>query len=129
MQDTTVEEGATLHLEVEVDACPEPSVKWLRNGKEVSADARIKISRDSKRYETYNMAVNLVKYDDQGEYEVVVTNSLGTVSCKSFVTVHSKYSFIIKIEVRFEINCDFVRDFLSFFYLFFAIFSDQRSVK
>ncbi|VEN40599.1 unnamed protein product [Callosobruchus maculatus] len=88
LKDTTVEEGATLHLEVEVEACPSPTVKWLRNGREVSADARIKISRDTKRHETYNLAVNLIKYEEQGEYEVVVTNSLGTVSSKSFVTVH-----------------------------------------
>ncbi|CAH1967608.1 unnamed protein product [Acanthoscelides obtectus] len=90
LKDTTVEEGATLHLEVEVEACPAPTVKWLRNGREVSADARIKISRDTKRHETFNLAVNLIKYEEQGEYEVVVTNSLGTVSSKSFVTVHTK---------------------------------------
>ncbi|XP_022920655.2 obscurin isoform X3 [Onthophagus taurus] len=87
LKDTTVEEGATLHLEVEVEACPEPTVKWLRNGNEVSADARIKISRDTQRNETYNLTVNLIKYEEEGEYEVQVTNSLGTISSKSFVTV------------------------------------------
>jgi hypothetical protein len=30
----------------------------------------------------------------RGEYEVVVTNSLGTVSSKSYVTVHSKYTWM-----------------------------------
>lgn len=90
-----MDEGATLHLEVEVDACPEPTVKWLRNGKEVSADARIKISRDKKRHETYNLDVDLIKYEEGGEYEVIVTNALGTVSSKSHVTVHSKYTSII----------------------------------
>ncbi|KAB0792164.1 hypothetical protein PPYR_14123 [Photinus pyralis] len=89
LQDTTVDEGSTLHLEVEIEACPEPSVKWLRNGREVNADARIKITRDTQRHETYNLAVNLIKYEEQGEYEVVVTNSLGTVSSKSFVTVQT----------------------------------------
>lgn len=78
-------------MEIEVEACPEPTVKWLRNGREVSSDARIKITKDKKRYETFNLAVDLIKYEEQGEYEVIVTNSLGTVSSKSFVTVHSKY--------------------------------------
>ncbi|XP_057667148.1 obscurin isoform X14 [Diorhabda carinulata] len=87
LNDTTVEEGATLHLEVEVDGCPTPTVKWLRNGREVSADARIKITRDTQRHETFNLAVNLIKYEEQGEYEVIVTNSLGTVRSKSIVTV------------------------------------------
>ncbi|XP_064214160.1 obscurin isoform X5 [Tribolium castaneum] len=90
LKDTTVEEGATLHLEVEVEGCPTPTVKWLRNGREVSADARIKISRDTQRHETFNLAVNLIKYEEEGEYEVVVTNSMGTVSSKSYVTVHTK---------------------------------------
>ncbi|XP_045464016.1 obscurin isoform X11 [Harmonia axyridis] len=88
LKDTTVEEGATLHLELEIEACPAPQVKWLRNGREVNADARIKISRDSKRNETYNLDVSLIKYEEQGEYEVYVTNELGTVSSKSLVTVH-----------------------------------------
>ncbi|CAH1108368.1 unnamed protein product [Psylliodes chrysocephalus] len=90
LKDTTVEEGATLHLEVEVEGCPTPTVKWLRNGREVSADARIKISRDTHRHETFNLAVNLIKYEEQGEYEVIVTNALGTVSSKSIVTVHTE---------------------------------------
>ncbi|XP_018567720.1 obscurin isoform X4 [Anoplophora glabripennis] len=87
LEDVTVEEGATLHLEVEVDGCPPPTVKWLRNGREVSADARIKISKDKHRDETYNLAVDLIKYEEQGEYEVIVTNCMGTVSSKSIVTV------------------------------------------
>ncbi|XP_066256138.1 obscurin isoform X9 [Euwallacea similis] len=87
LKDTTVVEGAELHLEVEVDACPPPAVKWLRNGREVTTDARIKITRDKQRYETFHLAVNLIKYEEQGEYEVIVTNTLGTISSKSFVTV------------------------------------------
>lgn len=88
-----MDEGATLHLEIEVEACPEPTVKWLRNGREVSADARIKISRDIHRQESYHLAVDLIKYEEQGEYEVIVTNTLGTVNSKSIVTVQSKFQF------------------------------------
>ncbi|KAJ8919920.1 hypothetical protein NQ315_006449 [Exocentrus adspersus] len=87
LEDVTIEEGATLHLEVEVDGCPPPTVKWLRNGREVSADARIKISKDTHRHETYNLAVDLIKYEEQGEYEVIITNCMGTVTSKSIVTV------------------------------------------
>lgn len=74
-----------------MDVSPEPKVKWLHNGNEISADARIKITRDSHRNETYNLTADLVKYEDGGEYEVVITNTLGTVSCKSSVNVQSKY--------------------------------------
>lgn len=47
--DMTVDEGQTLKLEVEVEGCPEPKVKWYKDGKEVNTDARIKIERDTKR--------------------------------------------------------------------------------
>lgn len=93
LTDTVVDEGATLNLQIEVVACPEPEVKWFKNGNDVSADARIKITRDNQRNETYNLTVDLVKYEDGGEYEVIVTNVLGSVSSKSTVTVHSKYNF------------------------------------
>ncbi|KAL1518226.1 hypothetical protein ABEB36_001883 [Hypothenemus hampei] len=88
LENTSVVEGAELNLQVEVDACPSPTVKWLRNGREVTTDARIKITREKQRYETLHLAVNLIKYEEQGEYEVIVTNSLGSVSSKNFVTVH-----------------------------------------
>lgn len=45
----TVDAGQTLKLEVEVEGCPEPKVKWYKDGKEVSTDARIKIERDTQR--------------------------------------------------------------------------------
>lgn len=84
-------EGDKLHLQIEVDVAPEPTVKWLHNGNEVSADARIKITRDKHRNETYNLTADLVKYEDGGEYEVIITNTMGTVSCKSTVNVQSKF--------------------------------------
>lgn len=48
--DMTVDAGKTLKLDVEVEGCPEPKVKWFKDGKEVSTDARIKIDRDTQRY-------------------------------------------------------------------------------
>lgn len=45
----TVDAGQTLKLDVEVEGCPEPRVKWYKDGKEVNTDARIKIERDTKR--------------------------------------------------------------------------------
>lgn len=91
LTDATVDEGGRLELAVEVDASPEPEVRWRHNGRDVSADARIKITRDSHRNETYCLTADLVRSEDGGEYEVIVTNSMGTVTCKSTVNVQSKY--------------------------------------
>ncbi|XP_049875609.1 obscurin isoform X2 [Pectinophora gossypiella] len=88
--DMTVDEGQTLKLEVEVEGCPEPKLKWYKDGREVTLDARIKIERDSQRLENYHLTVNLVKEEDGGEYEVRASNEMGSVSTKSTVTVHTK---------------------------------------
>ncbi|CAG4950620.1 unnamed protein product [Parnassius apollo] len=88
--DMTVDAGQTLKLEVEVEGCPEPKVKWYKDGKEVTTDARIKIERDTKRLENYNLTVTLIKEEDGGEYEVRAENEMGSVSSKSTVTIHTK---------------------------------------
>ncbi|XP_046962544.1 obscurin isoform X5 [Vanessa cardui] len=88
--DMTVDVGQTLKLEVEVEGCPEPKIKWYKDGKEVTTDARIKIERDTQRLENYFLTVTLVKEEDGGEYEVRADNEMGSVACKSTVTVHTK---------------------------------------
>uniref|UniRef100_A0A1B0DPE4 Uncharacterized protein n=1 Tax=Phlebotomus papatasi TaxID=29031 RepID=A0A1B0DPE4_PHLPP len=90
LKDTEVNAGDNLTLEVEVYAVPEPKVVWYKDGQEVRADARIKISRDSQRLESYWMTLNLVKEQDAGEYEVKVSNPLGIVETRSQVTVINK---------------------------------------
>lgn len=62
----------------------------FKNGQEVRADARIKISRDCTRLETYNLTLNLIKREDAGDYEVKATNTLGSASTLSHVKVLSK---------------------------------------
>lgn len=86
----TVDEGTTLKLEVEIQACPDPNIKWYKNGQDITTDARIKIERDSQRLENYSLTLNLVKEADGGEYEIKATNEMGSVSCISKVVVHSK---------------------------------------
>ncbi|XP_041975027.1 obscurin-like isoform X5 [Aricia agestis] len=88
--DMTVDAGQTLKLEVEVEGCPEPRIKWYKDGKEVTTDARIRIERDTQRLENYNLTVTLVKEEDGGDYEVIAENEFGSVSSKSTVTVHSR---------------------------------------
>ncbi|XP_034830933.2 obscurin isoform X5 [Maniola hyperantus] len=87
--DMSVDVGQTLKLEVEVEGCPEPRIKWYKDGQEVTTDARIKIERDTQRLENYHLTVTLIKEEDGGEYEVRAENEMGSVSSKSTVTVHT----------------------------------------
>ncbi|XP_053597033.1 obscurin isoform X2 [Microplitis demolitor] len=90
LADQKLNEGATLKLQVQVAGTPTPDVKWFKDGKEVSADARIIITRDSKRQENYDLTVNLLKGSDGGTYEVRATNEMGYVSSKSKVIILTK---------------------------------------
>lgn len=91
LHDVEVNEGETLTLEVEIYAVPEPKIVWLKDGKEVRTDARVKIARDNLRLETYNLTLNLIKREEAGVYEVKASNSLGVATTRSVVTVLSKY--------------------------------------
>uniref|UniRef100_A0A8D8TG74 Muscle M-line assembly protein unc-89 n=1 Tax=Cacopsylla melanoneura TaxID=428564 RepID=A0A8D8TG74_9HEMI len=84
-----IDEGQSLTLSIDVEAVPEPEVKWYRNGQEISADANIKITRDTKRIENYNLTVTLVRPENGGEYEVRASNEVGNAVTKSRVLVHS----------------------------------------
>lgn len=92
LADLRIKEGDTMKLVFEVSGTPDPEVKWFKDGQEVSADARIKITRDSKRRESYDLTVTLVKGEDGGVYEVRAENELGYVTSKSKVIVMSKSS-------------------------------------
>ncbi|XP_016767640.1 obscurin isoform X7 [Apis mellifera] len=87
LADQRIKEGDTLKLIFEVAGTPDPQVKWYKDGQEVSADARIKITRDSKRQENYDLTVTLVKGSDAGIYEVRAENELGFVTSKSKVLI------------------------------------------
>ncbi|XP_069669104.1 obscurin isoform X4 [Periplaneta americana] len=84
-----VDEGQDLTLAIQCSAVPEPKIKWFKDGQELSADAHIKISRDSQSLENYNLTVTIVKGVDAGEYEARAENTMGTSSTKSTVKVNT----------------------------------------
>uniref|UniRef100_A0A1I8Q6N2 Obscurin n=1 Tax=Stomoxys calcitrans TaxID=35570 RepID=A0A1I8Q6N2_STOCA len=92
LKDIEVEEGKSFTLEAEIYSEPEATVKWFKNGQECSADARLKIIHDSKRYEEYNLTLNLCKPEDTGTYEVRAKNDVGETVSKCQVNVLSKSS-------------------------------------
>ncbi|PNF42107.1 Obscurin [Cryptotermes secundus] len=84
-----VDEGQELTLSIQCSAVPEPTIKWFKDGQEVTADAHIKISRDSQSLENYYLTVTLVKGADAGDYEAKAENSMGTATTKNTVKVNT----------------------------------------
>ncbi|XP_050523300.1 obscurin isoform X8 [Daktulosphaira vitifoliae] len=91
LKDLDIAEGGLLKLQVTCYGSPPPEIKWYKDGKEVRSGAHIKISRDTKRVENFSLTVNLVKFEDGGEYEVRATNEMGTAVTKSIVNVLAKH--------------------------------------
>lgn len=105
LADQRLNEGETLTLTFEVSATPDPEVKWYKDGEEVSADARIKITRDSQRKESYDLTVTLLKGSDGGVYEVRAENALGYVTSKSKVIVLSEYTrLLLLVNLALELD-------------------------
>lgn len=94
VEQVKLKEGEALNLKVEVEGSPDPVVTWYKDGKAVSADAHIKITRDSNRKESYSLTVDLVKYSDGGKYEVRAQNDMGLIVGSSKVIILSKYNIL-----------------------------------
>lgn len=88
LKDVTIEEGKSASLTLKASGLPEPTVKWFKDGNEVSADARIKIKKEAG---SYSMSVDKCTAKDQGTYEAKILNSLGEASAKCTVTVDCKF--------------------------------------
>lgn len=75
------------------------------NGEELYSDSRIKISRDAKRIENYNLTITLIQKEDGGEYEVRATNERGTAVTRSLVTVLGKMIVIYYLHYIIRMKC------------------------
>lgn len=115
LTDQRLKEGDTLSLTFEVSGTPDPEVKWYKDGEEVTADARIKITRDSQRKESYDLTVTLLKGSDGGVYEVRAVNDLGYVTSNSKVIVMSKCPRVSRFDFESlsTLELDSVRRYVS----------------
>ncbi|XP_067629054.1 obscurin isoform X3 [Eurosta solidaginis] len=99
LKDTEVQVNGTLTLETDIYAVPEPTVKWLKDGVEIAADARVKVSRDSYRTEDYYLTLTICQPKDAGNYEVKALNSIGESHSICKVLVLNELELIAKDEV------------------------------
>ena len=86
LKDVTTEEGKSAKLTLKCSGLPEPTVQWFKDGAQVMTDARVKILKDSANA-SYCLTVDKCTAQDQGSYEVKVTNALGETSAKCTLNV------------------------------------------
>ncbi|KAJ8687536.1 hypothetical protein QAD02_023330 [Eretmocerus hayati] len=74
-EDVVTLRGATVTLEAIYQGSPEPSVKWMRAGRELVADKKIKIESKAG---VSRLTLYKITADQAGKYAVSVENALGS---------------------------------------------------
>ncbi|XP_071854761.1 twitchin-like isoform X8 [Apostichopus japonicus] len=77
-------EGNPFTMEVKISATPEPTVKWLLNGKEILLGARHRVRQNEGEC---SLILDSVSEGDAGEYTCVATNPVGSEKCRGKMSV------------------------------------------
>lgn len=99
LRDQSIMTDETLKIDVEIQASPEPDVKWYKDGRQLKEGERIKYKHESG--EIYQLLVEKVNTEDSGTYSCIATNELGQQSSSSAVTVNCElfiYLFVNKLK-------------------------------
>lgn len=98
LQLVEVVQGSPAKLQCKVTGVPEPSIEWFRDSEPVKEDKRIKIRFDG---ELSTLKILSTDLEDEGAYNCVAKNDLGSVSCATELLVNEpnkKPEFIEKMK-------------------------------
>jgi predicted phage tail protein len=84
LQYTLVPLGKHVCLECEAHGTPEPTCRWLRNGREISTGGRYKAEQKNGVFKLY---ISDCSYSDEGDYTCEAHNSLGFVHTSAHLKV------------------------------------------
>lgn len=94
LKDVRCCDGDSVTLECHVEALPEPSVVWERDGKVLGNSTDFQIAyRDDRA----TLHIRRVFPEDEGEYSCVAINNIGKAYSSAFLIVDGK----INLNIRF----------------------------
>uniref|UniRef100_A0A1I7S955 Muscle M-line assembly protein unc-89 n=1 Tax=Bursaphelenchus xylophilus TaxID=6326 RepID=A0A1I7S955_BURXY len=93
LKDQEVIEGERVEFTVETNTKPH-TIKWYRNGKEITPDNRIELTEDGN---VISCVLKWAQSSDQGQFKVVLTNSAGPAESEAKLTVNKKLTLPPKI--------------------------------
>jgi hypothetical protein len=99
LKDVSVLENENLDMKIILKGTPIPSLTMYHNGNEVSADARIKITKEST--ETYHMTFNVVLPSDGGDWVIKAENECGEVESRCKITVEGRFRLLFKFSTEY----------------------------
>lgn len=87
-KDTKLPLGETLRLEAKVEAFPLPEIKWLKDGVPVRPSSNVHL--ESHPDGTVALVVDIMKPENVGKYQLVVSNKLGETTGEANVEIEKK---------------------------------------
>lgn len=103
LEDSEIDLGSTIELDVVVTGEPQPILKWLHNGKEILPEKNhIRISQ--KPDGSASIVISDATFDDAGNYRVIATNESGTIASDCVLSVLSKPIFVTSLKDQYLIE-------------------------
>jgi titin len=94
LQDKTVIEKETIELSVKVSGTPQPTLTWLKAGKEIKPDDKKYSVTPVDKDGNAKLIIKDVSEDDQGLYSCVAKNKVGTNQTEGQLKVTAPLKFI-----------------------------------
>lgn len=82
-------EGEEARFDAHVDAIPEPTIDWYKNGELIPDEGRF-VHIDAVKEEVFTLVIENTQLDDAGEYTCIAINEVDEVSCTAVLTVKPK---------------------------------------
>ncbi|CAL1291290.1 unnamed protein product [Larinioides sclopetarius] len=90
-------EGDTLKFNVEINGNPKPTIKWLKDGKELSIDGqRVKVTEEDTN--VYTLTIQKATAADVGAYTCEIRNEHGLKASSGNLNIKMKPEFIKKLS-------------------------------
>lgn len=103
LEDAEVDIGSTLEFDVVVSGVPQPSLKFLHNGKEVvPEEGHIKITNNPDGSTT--LSILEATLEDAGDYRALATNPNGTAVSDGSLSVLSKPVVVSELKDKYLIE-------------------------
>lgn len=84
MRDITIRIGEPATFDCQVMGYPRPTVYWTKDGRRLEDSVRWKFIAEDDHF---TLLIYEVRKEDQGRYEIIVTNKMGRATCTANLTV------------------------------------------
>lgn len=102
LKDMQVLEGETVSMTVQIAGFPKPEVAFYKDGKDVSAEATIRVKKEMD--DIYVLEIENIRIIMSGDFECRIHNEAGEASSHGIITVNGKPKFEKDLAGSMSVN-------------------------